>query len=142
MVEDEAEAEELAGKSEEVPEVETSAEQPLPGKKPRGHRDKVAEPWGPWPWSISPVTSQGVQTGWGTTCRVHTNAGNGCECKKNFSFSTNTPDETKALCKQWLLMGRDIPKHSETGQLDHVHKINRNDIPLRTHAELDEEAGK
>ena len=101
-------------------------------------RHLTAFPFGRW--SISCLNPGGVFSGYGANCLKHSNRGRRVRCQKAFRFVYNTPEETLALAKQWLLLGLDIPEDSFSGQMDHVHGIDRSEIELRPAADLDHDA--
>lgn len=58
------------------------------------------------------------------------------ERKTQSTFSNHSSDATLALCNQWLCVGIGMTKDQQSGQLEHVHNINRNDIKMRSQCAL------
>ncbi len=98
-------------------------------------RKARAEPWGPW--SISQYISGDVHRGFYANCGRHFSATGGC--RKLFTFSSNSPDETRCLANQWLLQGRTILPGHPRGRDEHVFNVRRESLALRPEAELDAE---
>lgn len=93
------------------------------------------------PWTISEYHPGGVFSGYGANCHRHHNSWQpGAACKRVFTFKGCSPDHTRCLAKQWLLMGCRIRSHWHDSKKRHLQDICREDIPLRAEAELDREA--
>lgn len=107
-----------------------------------GRRRRAIE-WGPF--QLAPIVSEGVQTGWGATCKKHCNAADlpttTC-CKKQVPYGSGDRFVDDATClrlaKTWLVLGlMEVSADSATQRRDHV-KINPRLYPSMTDAELDD----
>jgi hypothetical protein len=97
-----------------------------------------AIPFGPW--SISELWPGGVFSGYGANCYRHRNCWQNASCKRQFRFAGNTPDETRCIAKQWLLMGLPIRCDLRNGKHQHMDAVARSAIPILPEAELDRRA--
>ena len=70
----------------------------------------------------------------------HKNDHDPLQCKRAFTFSSNTFDETRCIAKKWLLMGVDIAASEPDARDQHLRHIARGDIPIVDEAMLDAEA--
>ena len=92
------------------------------------------------PWTISEYWPGGVFSGYGANCYRHRNSWQAGACKRVFTFSRNTVDETICIAKRLLIMGAGIRSTLRNGKFKHIDEIPRRDIPVLPEAELDARA--
>ena len=96
------------------------------------------------PFSLSKIVSKGVHVGWGANCGRHWDARSALACKRQLrclgGVTEEKLDECNRLCKQWLLLGLDVPPSGTGGKRAHLKDIRREDIEPRDHASLEHEA--
>lgn len=94
------------------------------------------------PWSISEIKQKGKIVGWGGNCHRHSNSNDkpGALCKRVFTYSGNTAQETRAIAKKWLLLGAEIAPDDPDARRAHLFGIPRLAIPIEDEAELDAQA--
>lgn len=103
-------------------------------------RQTRLHPFGPWTISGVWDTKRNVQIGWGANCGGHfCTAGKACK-KQIGAAAAGSLSNAQALAKEWLLRGRAIPAGRPNGRDDHVLGIQRADLEIRPHHELDLEA--
>jgi hypothetical protein len=107
---------------------------------------EIGKRWGPF--KIAPIERCGKHIGWGASCGMHENSGDGefDKCKKSITMGKAkelTSRECHYRMKQWCLLGHLLchtPGAVEDGQYrsHHIHRINARTFELWPEAEIED----